>query len=120
MSGALDDRVFETSTTTGTGNFTLAGAATGYISFNTAFGVGKMFWYVIIAVDGSGNPTGDWEAGRGYLSGSTTLVRALVDRSTNSDAAVSFAAGTKNVLCVDSGHFLQNVQTGFNLKYGMP
>lgn len=89
------DRVKETSTTTGTGDATLAGAATGYQTFNTAFGNGssttaKRFWYVI---EGGA----EWEVGRGYLSGSTTLVREFVSASSNSNALVSFSAGTKNV-----------------------
>jgi len=89
------DRVKETSTTTGTGNLTLAGAATGYQTFNTAFGngvsaVAKRFFYVI-------EGTSEWEIGRGYLSASTTLVREAVLASSNANALVSFSAGTKNV-----------------------
>ena len=37
------DRVKETSTTTGTGDVTLAGAASGFRTFNAAFGVGPLF-----------------------------------------------------------------------------
>jgi hypothetical protein len=90
------DRVLETSTTTGTGDITLAGAVTGYRTFNTAIGTQVITDYCIVAVDGSGVPTGEWEVGEGYLSASTTLVRlALLSSSTG--AAVSFAAGTKRV-----------------------
>ena len=64
MSGRCADRVMETSTTTGASDFTLAGAVTGYISFNTAFGTGATFRYCIEAVDGDGVPTGEWEVGR--------------------------------------------------------
>lgn len=90
------DRVLETSTTTGTGDFTLAGAVTGYRTFNAAIGTNVTTDYAIVAVDGSGVPTGEWEVGEGYLSASTTLVRALLI-SSSTGSAVSFAAGTKRV-----------------------
>lgn len=89
----LANRVKETATTTGTGNFTLAGAATNHITFNTAFGTDRRFFYTII--DDTNN---DWEIGIGYLSASTTLVRETVLNSTNSDAVVSFGSGTKDVI----------------------
>lgn len=92
------DRVLETSTTTGSGNFTLAGAVTGYQTFNAAFGTGSaaMFFYCIVGVDAGGVPTGEWEAGRGHLSASTTLVRDTFLAS-SSGSTVNFSAGTKNV-----------------------
>jgi hypothetical protein len=90
------DRVLETSTTTGTGDITLAGAVTGYRTFNAAVGTQVTTDYAIVAVDGSGVPTGEWEVGEGYLSASTTLVRALL-LSSSTGSAVSFAAGTKRV-----------------------
>jgi hypothetical protein len=98
------DRVKETTTTTGTGALTLAGASTGYQTFNAAFGVGPAFYYCIEAVDGSGVPTGDWEVGQGALSGSTTLTRDTILASSNANAAVSLAAGTKNVFCSISAY----------------
>jgi len=104
-----EDRVAETSTTTGTGNFTLSSALTGFRTFNAAFGTNVMFHYVIEAVDGSGVPTGDWEVGQGYLSASTTLVRVQVERSSNSNALVSFASGTKYVFCSPNPRDLQDL-----------
>lgn len=91
------DRVAETTTTTGTGSLTLAGALTGYRTFNAAFGVTPGLLPVLIeAVDASGNPTGDWECSLCELTDATTLARRfLVSSSTGS--AVSFAAGTKRV-----------------------
>jgi hypothetical protein len=87
------DRVKDTTTTTGTGNITLSGTApTGYQDFNTAFGTNAYFHYCIAL--GS-----EWEVGIGYLSASTTLVRDSVLESSNSDAAVNFSAGTKDVFC---------------------
>jgi hypothetical protein len=96
------DRVQETTTTAGTGNITLAGAASGYISFNTAFGVGPKFSYGI--VDGAA-----WEIGYGHLSGSTTLVRDTILKSSNSNNVISLSGGTATIFCsVDAEAFSRN------------
>lgn len=87
----IADRVKETTTTTGTGAITLAGAATGFRTFNATIGVGPETYYCI---QGS---TGEWEVGEGYLSNATTLVRDTVYSSSNGNALVNFSAGTKDV-----------------------
>lgn len=87
------DRVKETTTTTGTGDLTLGGAATGgFQTFNSAFGTDFFFFYAI-----TDTAAGAWEVGRGYLSSSTVLVREKVLASSNSNNAVNFAAGSKDV-----------------------
>lgn len=107
MTITVKDRVRESTTTTGTGDITLAGAATQYQSFNTAFGTNVFFPYVIAGQSGS-----EWEAGIGYLSGSTTLVRNQVTGSSNSNAAVNFSAGTKDVWCDITATYFLNESTG--------
>ena len=92
MPTLLADRVQETTTSTGTGNLTLAGAASGYRSFHGAFGAAQDFYYVIAG-------GAQWECGIGQISGTTTLVRGTVLTSSNNNAAVDFAAGTKTVFC---------------------
>lgn len=88
------DRVNETSTTTGTGTFTLAGAVTGFQSFS-AIGNGNTTYYAIVLQGGS-----QWEVGIGtYTSSGTTLSRDTVLSSSNSGSLVNFSAGTKNVFC---------------------
>lgn len=99
MAGPFNlNRVWDTSTTTGTGTFTLSGTPkTGYQAFSVV-GNGNTCFYTIEAVDGSGVPTGDWEIGIGtYTSSGITLARTTVLKSSNSNAAVNFSAGTKNV-----------------------
>jgi len=98
MAHILKPRVAETSTSTGTGAFTLAGALTGYQSFASAMATSDTTEYVIVAVDSSGNPTGDWEEGFGTYSGTNTLTRTTVSASSNAGSAVTFAAGDKLVL----------------------
>ena len=94
MTQSVADRVKETTTTTGTGDITLAGAATQYQSCNSAFGLNVYFQYAIVGQTGT-----EWETGLGYLSSSTTLVRDRVYSSSNSNALVNFSAGTKDVFC---------------------
>lgn len=87
--------VHETSTSTGTGNLTLT-AVNGKQGFNTAFGNGaptNVFDYFI-----SNRDAAEWERGTGHMSDATTLVRDTVIESTNANAAVSFSAGTKDVV----------------------
>ena len=92
MALVLKDRVKETSTTTGTGTFTLAGASTGFQSFS-AVGDGNTTYYAIALQGGS-----EWEVGIGtYTSSGTTLARTTVLASSNSGSAVNFSAGTKDV-----------------------
>lgn len=97
MAHIWEDRVLETSTTTGTGNFTLAGAITGYRAFSAVCSTSDTVYYSIVAVDGSGIPTGEWETGLGTYSASNTLTRTTVLESSNAGAAVNFSAGTKRV-----------------------
>jgi len=86
------DRVQETTTTTGTGTVTLAGAVTGFQSF-AAVGNGNTTFYTIADQSGS-----NWEVGVGtYTSSGTTLSRDTVLSSSNSGSLVNFSAGTKNV-----------------------
>lgn len=87
----MSDRVKETTTTTGTGTVTLAGAVTGYQSFSTAFGSSATVYYTIAG--GS-----EWEVGIG-TTGTGTLARTTVLASSNSGSAVNFSAGTKDVFC---------------------
>lgn len=89
------DRVLESSTTTGTGDFTVAGALDGFRTFTSVAAAGDTFPYFIEAVDGSGNPTGEFETGLATLLTGTTFSRDHVDASSNSNALVSFSAGTK-------------------------
>ena len=98
MAVTFVDRVKETSTTTGTGAFTLAGAVTGYQAFSASFGVGERAHYCIEAVDGSGVPSGQWEIGTGTYSATNTLTRSANPyTSAGWGSPLNFSAGTKNV-----------------------
>lgn len=91
MALVVADRVQETSTTSGTGALTLAGAVNGFRSFSSAIGNGNTTYYAIS--DGT-----NWEIGLGtYTSSGNTLSRDTVLSSSNSNALVSFSSATKNV-----------------------
>lgn len=98
MALVLDDSVVETSTTTGTGDFTLAGAVTGFKAFADVCATGDRVYYLIEAIDGSGDRTGELETGYGTYSGVNTLARTTTQKSSNANAAVNFSAGTKRVM----------------------
>lgn len=107
MALEIRDRVWETSISQGTADFTLAGAfASGYRTFGSSYTTGSTntFPYVIE------NPTnGQWEVGISYLSSGTVLKRAgsqTVIASSNSNNAVNFSAGTKNVFVDATTGFL--------------
>lgn len=86
----LADRVKETTSTTGTGTLTLAGAVAGWITFLSAIGNTATFYAI---QDASGN----WETGIGTLSGGTSLSRDTILASSNAGAAVNFGVGSKDV-----------------------
>ena len=95
MALVLNDRVKETTTTTGTGALTLGGAVTGFETFGTGVGNSNTTYYAVTL----GRST-EFEVGLGTLnSDSTTITRTTVISSSNSDNAVDFSAGTKNVFC---------------------
>jgi hypothetical protein len=92
MALVVNDRVKETSSTTGTGTFTLDGAISGFETFSSAIGNTNTTYYCIV------NANGEFEVGLGTV-GAGTLARDTILSSSNSDAAVNFSAGTKTVFC---------------------
>ena len=96
MAFVLNDRVKQTSTTTGTGTFDLTGTEVGFETFVTGIGNGNNTFYAI-SRDGSS----EFEVGIGTVTDAATdtLSRDTVISSSNSDNKVNFAAGTKTVFC---------------------
>ena len=95
MALVINDRVKESSTSTGTGAFALTGSVTGFESFATGIGNNNTTYYAIF-----NQGTNEWEVGLGTLDAtSANLTRTTVISSSNSDAAVNFTGGTKDVFC---------------------
>jgi hypothetical protein len=94
MAFVINDRVLETSAVTGTGPATLLGASTGFQSFSAGIGGSNTTYYCIV----NPNVAAEWEVGLGTLdAGGTILTRTTVYKSSNSNNAVVFTAGTKTV-----------------------
>ena len=94
MALVINDRVKENSTTTGTGDITLAGVAAGQgnVTFNSGIGVGNTTYYCIF-----GQGSSNFEIGLGTLSGSTTLERTtVINNSSGNTSKINFS-GTLDV-----------------------
>ena len=95
MALVLNERVKETTTTTGTGALSLGGAPTGFETFAAGIGNSNTTYYAIFH-----STADEFEVGLGTLDGdSSDLTRTTIYASSNSDSAVNFSAGTKTVFC---------------------
>lgn len=118
MVNLVADRVLETSTTTGTSDFTLSGALTGYRTFSSAFSNSDVVEYAAVAVNLAGNPTGDWEVGYGALNtGTGVIARTTIRASSNSGSKVTFGSGTKYIYANASAALIQllSYQNGLHI-----
>lgn len=96
MALIVDDRVKDTTTSTGTAAITLANSPpTGFVAFST-IGNGNTTYYTI-----AGQTTNEWEVGIGtYTSSGFQLSRdTVLSNYLGTTALVSFSAGTKDVFC---------------------
>ena len=95
MALVINNRVRELTSTTGAGAVTLGGAVGGFQTFAAGIGNSNTTYYAI-----SLNSENEFEVGLGTLNGdSSTLTRTTVLESSNSDSAVDFSAGSKEVFC---------------------
>ena len=96
MAFVINDRVKETTTTTGTGTLSLGGAVTGFETFVAGIGNSNTTYYAITLPG-----TSEFEVGLGTITDATpdTLARTTIISSSNSDSAVNFSAGTKTIFC---------------------
>lgn len=104
----IADRVQETTSTTGTGAVTLAGAVTGYRTFAAGFGSSSQVVNYLI-VSGS-----SWEVGKGTFNGTTGLTRDSIRASSNSNNAITLS-GTSNVFCTAPAELLDNANIGMQV-----
>lgn len=87
MALVIADRVKETTSSTGTTTFNLAGAVTGFRTFVAGAGDGSLTYYAAFA------GTTEWEVGMGVVTDAATdtLTRAVVLASSNSGALTNFS-----------------------------
>lgn len=99
--GGFYDRVQETSTTTGVGTYTLAGASQGYQAFSV-FTSGTTVYYC--ATDNI-----QWEVGSGiYTTSGATLTRVVV-ASSSGGSAINWATGTRMIFATAPASVLQYI-----------
>ena len=96
MALVLNDRVKETTTTTGTGTINLGGAQTNFETFVAGIGNSNTTYYAIVH-----RSNAEFEIGLGTITDASpdTLARTTIISSSNSDSVVDFSAGTKDVFC---------------------
>ena len=94
MALKIADRVRETTTTTGTGTINLGGAVTNFETFAANLSNSDTTYYAIVD-----NTSGAFEVGLGTFSTGSpnTLARTTPIASSNSNSAVNFGVGTKDV-----------------------
>lgn len=93
MAFLFNDRVKETSSSTGLSDFALSGAVTGFQSFSAGIGANNTCYYAV--TDGT-----DWEVGLGTISSDgLTLARTTILQSSSSDSKVNFGSGEKTIFC---------------------
>ena len=93
MALVVADRVKETTTTTGTGAITLAGAETNFVTFSSVLSNADTTYYAIVD-----NTNSAFEVGLGtYASSGNTITRTTIISSSNSNNAVDLQAGSKDV-----------------------
>lgn len=103
MAHKILDRVQETTTSTGSGALTLAGATTRMLSFSAAGLIaGDTFWGLIEHASAT-----EWEIALCTYNGSTITRAAPLKSSTG--AAVAFSAGTKTISLVAPAAQLTNL-----------
>ena len=91
MALIVADRVQETTNTTGTGAYTLGGAVSGFQTFASEVSNADTVYYSI-------TDNVNFEVGLGtYASSGGTITRTTVFTSSNSNNAVNWGAGTKNI-----------------------
>ena len=121
MAFTIADRVRETTTTTGTGTINLGGAVTNFETFAANLSNSDTTYYAIVD-----NTNGAFEVGLGTFSTGSpnTLARTTPIASSNSNSAVNFGAGTKEVfitvpaskMMVEDGD--NNVSVGGDVSVG--
>lgn len=104
MALVIKSRVRETSTTTGTGTYTLAGAETSFRAFSGTIGNGNTTPYLAIL-------SPNWEEGIGTV-GAGTLARTEVTASSNADNPVNWGPGTKQIACAVGASLIPLLQGG--------
>ena len=111
MALVVKDRVQETSTTSGTGTLTLAGAVAGFQTFSSAIGNGNTTFYTIYD-----NVAQDWEVGIGTVGAGTLARTTVLSNSLGTTAKITFASNSKSVFCTYPAEQSVNLDASNNVS----
>jgi hypothetical protein len=111
MALVVKDRVQETSTTSGTGTLTLAGAVAGFQTFSSAIGNGNTTFYTIYD-----NVAQDWEVGIGTVGAGTLSRDTVLSNSLGTTAKITFASNAKSVFCTYPAEQSVNLDASNNVS----
>lgn len=111
MALVVKDRVQESSTTSGIGTLTLAGAVAGFQTFSSAIGNGNTTFYTIYD-----NVAQDWEVGIGTVGAGTLSRDTVLSNSLGTTAKISFASNSKSVFCTYPAEQSVNLDASNNVS----
>jgi uncharacterized membrane protein len=111
MALVVKDRVQETSTTSGIGTLTLAGAVAGFQTFSSSIGNGNTTFYTIYD-----NVAQDWEVGVGTVGAGTLSRDTVLSNSLGTTAKISFASNAKSVFCTYPAEQSVNLNASGNVS----
>jgi hypothetical protein len=111
MALVVKDRVQETSTTSGTGTLTLAGAVPGYQTFSSAIGNGNTTFYTIYD-----NVAQSWEVGIGTVGAGTLARTTVLSSSAGGTTKITLAGNTASVFCTYPAEQSVNLDASNNVS----
>jgi beta-glucanase (GH16 family) len=93
-----EDRILETSSSSGTGDMVLVSSPPGFRRFNSVCAVNDTFYGSVVAVDSGGAPTGQWETGYyTYINNNVVSRTVVLASSAGGTTKVNFAPGIKQI-----------------------
>ena len=111
MALVVKDRVQETSTTSGTGTLTLAGAVAGFQTFSSAIGNGNTTFYTIYD-----NVAQVWEVGIGTVGAGTLARTTVLSNSSGNTSPITLAGNTASVFCTYPAEQSVNLDASGNVS----
>ena len=111
MALVVKDRVQETTTTSGTGTLTLAGAVAGYQAFSSAIGNGNTTFYTIYD-----NIAQVWEVGIGTVGAGTLARTTVLSNSSGTTSPISLPGNAAAVFCTYPAEQSVNLDASNNVS----
>ena len=111
MALVVKDRVQETTTTSGTGTLTLAGAVSGFQTFSSAIGNGNTTFYTIYD-----NIAQIWEVGIGTVGAGTLARTTVLSNYLGTTAKITLVGNAASVFCTYPAEQSVNLDASNNVS----